>query len=375
MYRYYLTKRPAEPGAVPGNPALVHNYGANGTSFNSLGRVWGYVEYETELPKEDVSAYELTPGGQTPSYYPISEKTARDAKRMNSFSDYIEGSATAGYRSQVDDAAYTAFRQKQRVDPMYHEKIDRLLDAYARKLAENTNAGNSIAASCPSILIAGGSNFPVRKKEKQNARADRNMAEYNEIQGLVDKIRSTGTGGISSDDPQALEKLRSKLDGLVKLQERMKAANAAIRMKDTAKGDAKLAELGYTPEEIKQLREPDFCGRIGYPAFELSNNNANIHRIQGRIAELEKRASTPAPDGWEFDGGKVVMNTGENRLQVVFDGKPDADIRDELKANGFRWAPSQNAWQRQLTNNAIYAAKRIKAISPKKAPGNDTPIT
>lgn len=29
--------------------------------------------------------------------------------------------------------------------------------------------------------------------------------------------------------------------------------------------------------------------------------------------------------------------------------KPDEAIRGELKAEGFRWAPSQKAWQRQLT--------------------------
>lgn len=307
------------------------------------------------------------------TYYPINEDLARRAKEMISFSDYREGSATAEYRQMVDEAVKLGERQKKRVDPMYHEKIDRLVDSYARRLAQWKNDYNRNGASCPSVMISGGSNFPVRKKEKQNAREDRLWAEYKEIEGLLDKIKSAGTGGISSDDPLAMEKLRAKRDKLVKHQELMKAANAAIRMKDTAKGDAKLAELGYTPEEIKQLREPDFCGRIGYPAFELSNNNANIRRIQGRIDELEKRASAPAPDGWEFDGGKVVMNTGENRLQIIFDGKPDADIRDELKANGFRWAPSQNAWQRQLTNNAIYAAKRIKAISPKQAPGNDTP--
>ena len=63
----------------------------------------------------------------------------------------------------------------------------------------------------------------------------------------------------------------------------MKAANAAIRMKDTEKGDAKLAELGYSEDEIKQLREPDFCGRVGYPSFELTNNNANIKRIRDRM--------------------------------------------------------------------------------------------
>lgn len=297
------------------------------------------------------------------SYYTVNEEAARRANDMNSFRDYKAGSATAEYRRMVDAATELAERQKQRVDPMYHEKIDRLLEIYCRKLAENMNASYSIEARCPSILISGGGNFPVRKKEKQNAARDRNLEEWNYIQGLLDKIRSVGTGGISSDDPQAVEKLEAKLATLEKHQEMMKAANAAIRMKDPAKGDAKLAELGYTPEDIAKLRAPDFCGRIGYPAYELQNNNANIRRIRGRIAELKKRTEN-TPEGWEFDGGRVVVNTAENRLQIIFDGKPDADIRTELKGEGFRWAPSQGAWQRQLTDNAMRAARRLKCIAP-----------
>lgn len=297
------------------------------------------------------------------SYYTINEEAARRANDMNSFRDYKAGSATAEYRRMVDAATELAERQKQRVDPMYHEKIDRLLEIYCRKLAENMNASYSIEARCPSILISGGGNFPVRKKEKQNAARDRNLEEWNYIQGLLDKIRSVGTGGISSDDPQAVEKLEAKLAALEKHQEMMKAANAAIRMKDPAKGDAKLAELGYTPEDIAKLRAPDFCGRIGYPAYELQNNNANIRRIRGRIAELKKRTES-TPEGWEFDGGRVVVNTAENRLQIIFDGKPDADVRTELKGEGFRWAPSQGAWQRQLTDNAMRAARRLKCIAP-----------
>lgn len=297
------------------------------------------------------------------SYYTINEEAARRANDMNSFRDYKAGSATAEYRRMVDAATELAERQKQRVDPMYHEKIDRLLEIYCRKLAENMNASYSIEARCPSILISGGGNFPVRKKEKQSAARDRNLEEWNYIQGLLDKIRSVGTGGISSDDPQAVEKLEAKLATLEKHQEMMKAANAAIRMKDPAKGDAKLAELGYTPEDIAKLRAPDFCGRIGYPAYELQNNNANIRRIRGRIAELKKRTEN-TPEGWEFDGGRVVVNTAENRLQIIFDGKPDADIRTELKGEGFRWVPSQGAWQRQLTDNAMRAARRLKCIAP-----------
>ena len=297
------------------------------------------------------------------SYHTINEEAARRANDMNSFRDYKAGSATAEYRRMVDAATELAERQKQRVDPMYHEKIDRLLEIYCRKLAENMNASYSIEARCPSILISGGGNFPVRKKERQNAARDRNLEEWNYIQGLLDKIRSVGTGGISSDAPQAVEKLEAKLAALEKHQELMKAANVAIRMKDPTEGDAKLAELGYTPEDIAKLREPDFCGRIGYPAYLLQNNNANIRRIRGRIEELKKRTEN-TPEGWEFDGGRVVVNTTENRLQIIFDGKPDADIRTELKGEGFRWAPSQGAWQRQLTDNAMRAARRLKCIAP-----------
>lgn len=65
-----------------------------------------------------------------PNYCLIDENTARLAKSMNSYSDYKPDSATAEYRSMVDKAAVIAEEQKARTDPMYHEKIDRLLDTY-----------------------------------------------------------------------------------------------------------------------------------------------------------------------------------------------------------------------------------------------------
>ena len=113
----------------------------------------------------------------TINYYPINEGAARRAKEMNSFSDYKEGSATAEYRAMVDKAAVIAEKQKSRVDPMYHEKIDHLLDTYARKLAENMNQGFAIDARVPSVMIAGPANFPVGKKGKQNRARDSNMED------------------------------------------------------------------------------------------------------------------------------------------------------------------------------------------------------
>ncbi len=67
---------------------------------------------------------------------------------------------------------------------------------------------------------------------------------------------------------------------------------------------------------------------------------------------------------WTFEGGRAEANETENRLQLFFDEKPAAEQRQALKQNGFVWAPSQGAWQRQLTKNAIYSAGRIEFIQP-----------
>ena len=370
MYRYYSTQRPVAPGTFPGHPAELGNYGVNGADFDRLGKVWGWLDYEEELTAEEAHNYELIPAGATPTYHPINEETARRAKEMNSFIDYIPGSATDSYRRQVDKAAYLAYRCKNGTDPMYHDRIDELLETYSRKLADNLNAAYSIDTRCPSVMIAGPANFPTRKKEKQNAARDRNMEEYRYIQGLLDKIRSAGTGGISSDDPNAIAKLKEKLTRLEADQQAMKDTNAYYRKNKTLDGCPHISEKAA--DEIKANWARGWYQGVPFPSYSLSNNNANIRRIKERITELEKK-STAAPAGWEFDGGEVVVNTEENRLQILFEDKPDADLRAELKAAAFKWAPSQGAWQRQLTDNAIYAAKRIKAIQPTEAPCNDTP--
>lgn len=281
---------------------------------------------------------------------------------MNSLFSYVPGKATQSYRTEVDKAAALAERQKQQVDPMYHEKIDSLLDTYARKLAENINRRNEIATRVPSILIAGGSNFPVRKKEKQNRADDAAMAEWRQIQGLLDKIRGTGRGGISADDPEAVQKLKLKLAGLERDQEKMKAVNAYYRKHKTLEGCPELSA-----EEVEKLKASMArnwrADPKPYESFALSNNNANIRQTKVRIAELTRMAATEY-EGWTFEGGEVRMNRESNRLQVFFLEKPDRDICSAMRHSGFKWAPSVGAWQRQLTDNAIYAAKHLECLQP-----------
>ena len=92
------------------------------------------------------------------------------------------------------------------------------------------------------------------------------------------------------------------------------------------------------------------------PYGDLSNNYMCIKYTKERIAQLEARDSLK---GWKFEAGEVVANKEINRLQILFDEKPEKEVRNVLKRNGFKWACSQKAWQRLLNQNAIFAAKRV----------------
>lgn len=343
------------------------DYVFNNTGFSSTSDLYSLPIREDVRERAEKTLAERTEAQQKAPetktiYYTINEGAARRANDANSYYDYKPGSATAEYRQMVDKAVEIAEHQKKRVDSMYHEKIDSLVDTYARKLAENMNSSFSIEARVPSILITGGSNFPVRKKEKQNAARDRNMEEWNDIQGLLDKIRSTGMGGISADDPQAIQKLEAKLEKLQSAQDTMKAVNAYYRKHKTLDGCPALSA-----ERIEKMKaEMSSQWHIEdkpYPSWALSNNNAEIRRVKGRIAELTRKQET-AYAGWEFDGGTVEANREDNRLQIFFEEKPDEKTRETLKESGFRWSPKAGAWQRQLNDNAIYAADRLSCIRP-----------
>lgn len=300
--------------------------------------------------------------GTDVTYYPIHEDMARRAKEMNSFFEYKSGSATESYRQSVDQAVEIARLQKEKTDPFYHEKIDYLLDRYARKLADNLNQRYAIDVRVPSVMITGSANFPVKKKEKQNGARARNMEDWNQVQGILDKIRGTGTGGISADHPHAMEQLGQKLQKLEDLQQFMKDVNAFYRKNGTLDGCPKLH--GEQAEKLKESMTRFWSHQSKpFPSYALANNNAEIRRIKSRIEELKYHTEIGFC-GWEFEGGYAVANQEMNRLQLFFEEKPSAEQRSDLRHQGFRWAPNAGAWQRQLNQQAINAAGRVGFVKP-----------
>ena len=291
--------------------------------------------------------------------YQINENMAARAKSMMSFNDYKKGSATNEYRKLIDEASTIAEQQKSKVDSMYHEKIDYYFHLYARKLAQNLNGFHEIGTRCPSVLITGAGNFPVKKKEKQMNAYRKNAQEYEEIQEILYKIKGIGMSGISSDNPKAMEKLKEKLLTLEQNQEQMKQVNAYYKKHKTLEGCSLLSEA--EKKRLTSYIEKDYnAEKRPYNSFTLTNNNAKIKHTKQRIAELEKKDFLK---GWKFESGKVIANKEVNRLQIVFDEKPEEELRAKLKLNGFKWSPSQKAWQRLLNQNAVRAVKRIEELA------------
>ena len=293
-------------------------------------------------------------------YYEINEQSARTAHEMMSMQEYKEGSKTREYRNLVDNA-YDLAGQVEEKRPLQSERAYKLAERYSRKMAEYFNKDSAIGCRCPCVLISGAGNFPVKKKEKQVQAWENNYQFYQETQKLISKIKSIlyGKDIIKSGDSDAVERLEEKLAGLKEDQERMKVANKFIRLKNVEKGNEGLTNMGYSEKEIKELREPDFCGRVGYPPYMLQNNNANIHRVEGRLKQL-KAAKERGSRKEENRYFRVVENTEIMRLQIFFDEKPVQYIRSILKKNGFKWSSKNGCWQRQLTDNARYSLERIK---------------
>jgi hypothetical protein len=278
-------------------------------------------------------------------------------------------------RAQSVLTEYTSHMQavatefEQWVTDENREAMEEDLEAYRAGYARRERAVLVAQSRIMSTMIAGGSNFPVARMQKRNNTADKRVSEFlewerktlNRLRNKYDPKR-IARAPISSDDTDAVSKLQAKIDEAERLQELMKVANKVVRKKKLTDAEkvAGLVELGLSQAVAYKLLEPDFAGRAGFPSYRLTNNNANIRRIKQRITQLERQAQDTTTEA-EIGEVKVIDNVEENRVQIIFPDKPNAEIRAKLKSNGFHWAPNWNGrpWQRKRNAQALQLAKSI----------------
>lgn len=220
------------------------------------------------------------------------------------------------------------------------EELKADLERYRQGYLKRYTAFLAACGRTASAFIAGPAKFPVAQQEKRHATRDKRMIELDDWQKktqniLRRKYNPPAEIVISGLDPDAIEKLTAKLDSERTAHVAMVEANKAARAaKET---------------------QP-------YKAFELRNSSARIKQIEDRITQLKVRKqvseSFEGREG-EINGLTWKLTIADERLCIVFSGKPDEALRSSLKRAAFKWSPTRGAWVRQYTGNAVYSARQL----------------
>ena len=224
----------------------------------------------------------------------------------------------------------------------YEEKKQAKIDRYEELAEKNRAAGEALLDSTrkergqipfgqPILVGHYSENRHRNHLNRMNNRDEKGFELLKKAEYYERKAKSAqDSNSISGDDPEAVLKLKEKLA-------RQEAQREAIKK--------------YNKEAKKK-------GKEKAPAYMLSNLGANIRSVKQRIEKLLELSKMETSE--EIIGDiTIVKNVEENRVQILFPSKPSKETIEKLKRSGFKWTPSQGAWQRHLSSQAEYLAKSI----------------
>jgi len=227
----------------------------------------------------------------------------------------------------------------------YEEKQERRKEALQRRAAKLRAQADLLHADGRKALEAIPFGQPIlvghhseRSDRSYRARAvgkiDRAIAAGAKADDLETKAESVGTGGISSDDPEAIEKLEKKL---------LQAEEAHSFM-------------------LMQNKDARRCGNVvPWLHWQISNSRGRITAIKNRIQGLEHIRTSPASQPMNGNGWRIFEDADDNRIIITFEERQDESITKLLRSYAFVWSPSRKAWVRKITPQARFAVRQLAA--------------
>ena len=219
------------------------------------------------------------------------------------------------------------------------DKRERYLDLAdeAEQRAERRAAGSLALCREGQPVLTG--HHSERRHRRDLDRADSAMqkaeAEREKAEHYRQKALSVGRGGVSSDDPNAIEKLEAKLVELELKQQQMKRRNVSHR------------NSGGAPDERP------------HETWELSNNRANIRRYKLRLEELRANARRAPQAGIEGDGWRIFESRLENRIIIEFTDEPPRERWLMLRSFGWKRRRDGVTYSRHLNASGWCSAALI----------------
>ena len=217
------------------------------------------------------------------------------------------------------------------------------------------------AKSCTmSPMITGPANFPAERNRKAFERERRAWEEFQAWrERYIKRAKRVPTKTPEEEIDDALIRLEKERNAHTLMVEVNKIHRRKVS--DEEKRKAFAEELELAPELVEKLMEPDCFGRCGFASCSLTNSNARIKNLEQKLlvmkARIERRDTF---EKIEFDGGTIDIEN--DRVVIRHDEKPEPEVIQALKANGFRWSPHWKCWCRKHTANALRAAKIVCGI-------------
>ena len=356
------TDEPAEPPAQPGQEAAQP---AQAPAPEGPG---GAVQPEDKPPvggRDEPAPPAITAPGVR--YNDIPLELARRAHMWTSFVPDVRARGEQRQYVSYMNGVWAALEKEADTDEKKAQAKEQFEIYRARYVEKNKDLLRSHAGLL-SAMITGPAKFPVAKAEKRTNAYNNKLKDFiawdkKAKNAMLGKVNPQASGIISADDANAPEQIQARIDELKARQEMMKKGNTLIKKNagDKLAMAQALRGIGVPESEIKSVLFPPQGYGLGWQHFTLTNNNANIRRNEERLERMQSLRARPTLQA-TFEGGRVKENTEANRVQIFFDAKPPADMIAKLKANGFKWAPSQSAWQRQRTPNAVRAAESVLGV-------------
>ena len=309
---------------------------------------------ETELHPSEFEKWEAVEF-LYPGYLEELEEIAVNAYRWNSHDPETRAETDImGYEKQLhEDLKKIPETKKQDYINTYKSKISVLFHSLSR---------------CANPMVTGRGGFNFQRNEKaQNAYQNR----YDEFLKWREKFLKTMQLLTEKDRPEE----EKREETWRRLKHDIASSANTIHEIDTGKargynralfvssifnkvstfaghGDVEIVQkaIDFISEYNAGIKKPVITPRHRF--FQLPETASRMRDKLKETKEQENREVT-------FEGGTLVWNYQESRLQILFNKIPEESKRRELKSSGFHWSPRNRAWQRQLNTNAVSAAKRI----------------
>jgi hypothetical protein len=202
------------------------------------------------------------------------------------------------------------------------------------------------------ILVGHHSERRHRKHlERIENRVRKGYEAHKESERLLERAEAAEKrSAIDSDNPNAIDLLKHKIEAMEKQRDQNKKINQLVRAASNSKELESLI-LNQWPDfdSADLIASKLMDGREkGVPTWWFTNHSAEIRRLKKRIEQLQAMEENQFPT---IEKNGITVCLLEGRIVMSMDFIPSKESRQKLKSSplSFKWSPKNKAWVRKHT--------------------------